>query len=186
MKTLKFCTLVFIAGFLMTTNPVSAQTFEFNLHAVCTNAWLYCFEQSNTVSGDWTYHFTYHLNKNGELEWIHWNVLNYNLVNDATGEEYILKDTGHDNSNYLDTWQMFNNLNALNEEFGIVYDQTDGFMTPFLPTVMPDEGTNIDGFFIKEKKSGRLIAVLKTVIQLHKNSKGEITAEVDKFWTECY
>jgi hypothetical protein len=186
MKTKSLLVLVFVIAFFTLGNSVSAQTHEFNLHAVCTNAWLFCFEQSNTVSGDWTYHFTYHLNKNGELEWIHWNVLNYNLVNDATGEEYIIKDTGHDSYNYFDTWQMFSNLNAMNEPYNIVYDQTDGFLTPFLPSVNPDRGTNIDGLFIKAKASGKVMGEMKTLFQLHRNSNGEITGEIEKFWMECY
>lgn len=186
MKTKSLLTIVLLLVFFMFSNSVNAQTYQIDLHGVLTNAKVLCFEEGNTVSGEMTYHFTYHLNKKGELEWIHYNVLNASLVNDATGEEYIIQYTGHDNCDLMENWQLFNSLNEYNKYYNFYYDPDDGFLTQYFPEVMPDEGTSIVGaFFIKAKKGGRLMATMHQTFQLHRNANGEIRPEVNNSWFEC-
>ena len=82
MKHLKISFLVFCIAFF-TCNISISQPIHKTL--VCTiDAFDYGGE-IGVVSGTYTYHFMYKLNKDGFIESIHWNVINCNLSN-----KYIL------------------------------------------------------------------------------------------------
>jgi hypothetical protein len=101
------------------------------LHAT-VNSGIFCLEK--VLTGDYTYHFTYHVDKkSGNITSIHWNIIDCNLV-DSEGNKYRIVDSGFDNLGGV--WDLFNNLNAYNEaiDCDIVYDPDDGFMD------LPDAG----------------------------------------------
>ncbi len=183
MKTLKFLSFVIAVLFYnLICNPAKAQTFQLVTTGTCDHAKLFCLEDQS-ISGYFTYHLTYHLGKDGKLEWLHWNLRDYYLVNDVTGEEYKDFDTGHSSINY-GTWDFWNSLNLSNTGANITYDIPDGYFD--LPEVEPDEGTFISAKFqVKSKTYGLIYLNSYAKVQLHRNAKGELTAELEDVVFDC-
>lgn len=97
-----------------------------------------------TISGTYTYRFSYWLSDDGYLKNIRWNVISSDLINDD-GNKVIIVDSGHDNLANL--WIWFNYPNYLNESSGcpeITYDVTDGWLDEYMPPVMPVEGVSVE------------------------------------------
>jgi len=189
MKTAKFLILSVAILVFMIGNSVNAQTNQFNLTATLDHAMVMCMETNETVSGHCTYHFTYHLNqKTGKIEWIHFNVIDAEMIGDESGTEYLYRDTAHDNMNYLGSWEFWNNINAWNESWNSnwVFDVEDGFLDPYLPADMPDEGTFIGSVFSVKAKSGGVVNVYGyTKVQFHLNANGVLTADVENISFDC-
>ena len=123
MKAKRLIVALTIIAMLGITSSLKSQTFQFEIVGICDNVELLC---GPVVDGYWVYHVTYHLNKSGELTRLHWNVQQSDLRNPVTGEKYITLDTGKDELGIL--WDLFNNLKAAMEPFGITYLQDDGWL----------------------------------------------------------
>jgi hypothetical protein len=183
MKTLRLTLLVLATISLFAGRDAVAQTKQFNLYANVENGLILCLaDRGITVSGEWTLHFTYHIDKKtGKVDRIHYNVLHASLVNDETGEEYIIIDTSTDNSNLWGGWDWFNSVRSINEPYGIYYDAEDGFLD-LGPN--PGEGKYTETFKIISKSNGKVASGF-FMIQLHLNSGGELTGSIEKVIFDC-
>jgi hypothetical protein len=111
---------------------------------------------------------------------MHWNILQSNLWDIATGDKFILLDTGNDNRGLNFVW--FNNLNTSN---GLkdVYDVKDGWLDEYMPQGVFDEGTYVE-MCCKFIVGGEVYSV-SVMTQLHKNANGEITVDDSKTVMKC-
>ena len=180
MRTLKF--LIWVL-FCLVSISVNGQTKQYNLHATVDHGLILCLaDKGITVSGEWTLHFTYHVDKKtGKVDRIHYNVLSSYLKNDETGEEYFVIDTSTDNSNLWGGWDYMNNINAMNADYGIVYEVTDGFMD-LAPN--PGAGSYVETFKVISKSNG-VIGSGMFLCQLHVNQNGDVTGTMEKFVLDC-
>jgi hypothetical protein len=183
MKTLKLSMVAFGILCLIAGNDAMAQTKQFNLYAKVEHGLIMCLADNGiTVSGDFTMHFTYHLDKKtGKVVQIHYNILHSCLTNDVTGEEYFIIDTSTDNSNLWGGWDFFSVLKSINIPYGIYYEVEDGFID-FAPN--PGEGKYIESYKVINKSGGK-VASMFFMIQLHMNADGDITGGIEKVVIDC-
>ena len=178
MKTLKMLVSVFIIALLACFNSVSAQTKQFDIHAELDHVVVWCLNKE--LSGSWTYHMTFHVNKKtGEVDRLHWNIKHCDLE-DNEGNKYHVMDSGNDNLGAW--WDFFNNIKLFNEGNGSVWDVEDGWLDPYWPTVMPQEGSVVNMY--KFIGNGEVVKLF-VVTQLHINANGEITADVARDIANC-
>lgn len=189
MKTLRLLISVCLIALLGCFNSVFAQTKQIELHAEFTDGVVWCL--GKTLSGSWTYHVTYHINKKtGEVDNLHWNIKHSDLW-DSDGNKYKAIDTGNDN--LAAWWNFFNNINLFNafDGSGIVFDQEDGWLDPDVwvdednpgwPTVVPEVGMMVNTF--KFVGQGHKVT-MKFLIQIHMNANGDATAEVIREKVYC-
>ena len=173
MKKIRLLVTVSLIGLLAGFNSVNAQTKQIDLHASFTNGVVWCL--GTTLSGSWTYHVTYHVDKKtGEIDNLHWNVKHCDLW-DLDGNKYKAIDSGNDNLGAW--WDFFNNINFYNEleESGIVWDEDDGWLDPYWPADMPVEGSFTNMF--KFVGNGHKVS-MHFVTQLHMNANGVITVDI--------
>jgi hypothetical protein len=179
MKTTKFIVLLIVMVISALGTATNAQTMQKELVADFGNLYIPCVDR--TINGTWTAHFTYFLDKAGKISRMHINTWKSDFYDIETGEEVRCFDVINDNWGYY-FWFM-NNPNAAN---GIpdCYNVKDGWLDQFMPDVYPfDEGTMVEmnwKFMIKGEAFG-----ISTLIQIHRNAKGELTAEVEKTRTIC-
>lgn len=177
MKTLKF-TIAAIAIVFFTTSNLSGQVWQTD---VVVNFDEYDYTPYvpflGIVSGSYTYHYAIKLNKEGEIESVHWVVKDCNLHN-QNGDNIICIDTGHDNLGLL--WAFFNRPNEGNGfDPRITYDIQDGWLDEHFPALLPIEGTFVDMSF-KMMIKGQKWDMYASMVQLHINANGVITANVVK------
>ena len=180
MRTQRLIVTFLIATLFGCMNALVAQTRQFDLVGTIDNEYILCAESA--VSGYWTYHFAYHLNKDGLVDNIHWNIKNCNLV-DSEGNSYRIMDTGNDNAGdpWYGLWDLFNNLGAVNAGFNISYNVDDGWLP--LPDIRPDEG-RIVNMAIKIFGNGQKYT-LHWYWHVSRNAKGEIKVESVSIDWDC-
>jgi len=189
MKTIKSLFAFFLIILLGCFSSVFAQTKQFELHADFTDGAVWCL--GKTLSGSWTYHVTYHINKKtGEVDNLHWNVKHCDLW-DSDGNKYKAIDTGNDN--LAAWWNFFNNINLYNdlEDNNIQYDEEDGWLDPDVyvdpdnpgwPTIFPQTGMMVNTFkFVGQGDK----VTWKSLIQVHMNANGDLTANFIKEIVDC-
>ena len=67
--------------------------------------------------------------------------------------------------------------NIINNDPKLQYDVTDGWLNEYIPDSMPIEGTMVNMSF-KTMVKGQKYNILAGMVQLHRNAKGVITADV--------
>ncbi len=170
MKTIRLLVTLSLIAFLAGFNSLVAQTHQLDLHASLENTPIWCLNK--TLSGSWTYHITFHVNKKtGEIKKLHWNIKHCNLV-DSDGNKYKAIDTGNDNYGW--NWDFFNNIGAYNEGNNMVWSEPDGWLDEFWPEYMPEEGT-FTGMF-KFVGNGEVVTWFINM-QIHINANGEPTVD---------
>jgi hypothetical protein len=177
MKTLK-CTIAVIALAFFTNSSMFGQVWQGD---VVVNFYEYDYTAVapfiGIVTGNYTYHFAIKLNKEGEIQSIHWVVKDCNLHN-QNGDKIICIDTGHDNLGFL--WAFWNRPNEGNGfDPRIIYDIQDGWLDEYLPEFLPIEGTFV-GMAFKMMVKGQKWNLFASMVQLHMNANGIITADVVK------
>lgn len=179
MKKLKFLGTAFFITILACFYSVNAQTYQKDLHATIDNEYVACLNKQ--LSGEWTYHIAYHVNKEtGMLENLHWNIKHSNLW-DSEGNKYRCIDTGNDNLGSF-IWDLFNNINAFNAGYDIYYDNVEDGWLP-VPDVLPEEGRLVSSAF---KFMGNGEKVTWTILWIvHLNAKGELTVNVYREFMDC-
>jgi len=183
MKIFRLSSLVLGTILLLAASDAGAQTKQFNLYAKVDHGLIMCLADNGiTVSGEFTMHFTYHVDKKtGKVVQIHYNILQSCLINDSTGEEYFIIDTSTDNSNLWGGWDFFSNLQSINIPYGIFYEVEDGFLD-FANN--PGEGKYIESYKVMSKSGGK-VASMFFMIQLHMNAGGDITGGIEKVVIDC-
>ena len=175
--------LVFSIGVLacfISSTAVSAQTQHVILNGKALNAFIIC---DKVVDGYFTYQFTYHLDKDGRIDRIHWKLKNSSLTDVHTGEKYKMHDVGNDNAlYYLD---FFNNINYENKDYGITYDVEDGWLDDYLPDQYPQEGIFVGMNFKIIGKGKGVIGVLKMIVDVSFDSNGEMIQDFVRFEYSC-
>lgn len=84
MKKIKNIVMVLVILFAFSSFSYS-QTKQVELYATC-NDYVWCLNK--VLHGDWTYHFTYHVDKKtGVITSVHWNVKDCDLV--ISVEKYV-------------------------------------------------------------------------------------------------
>ena len=182
-KTLLMACLLLSIGL----TQLSAQTVQLEMRMPFTHMNMYCLGPDIFVSGEWTYHLTYHLNrKTGTVDHLHWNILKSNITNDATGEKYILMDTGNDNwgSVVIGAWDMWNNIQALNAGYGVYDNFVDGQIPLPDNADRPVEGSAVFPNF-KIISKGGIVVSTTFIVQFHINAQGEITVDKTKSTWNC-
>ena len=174
MKTKRLLVTATMIAMLGFSTSLMSQTFQFEIVGICDDVALIC---GPVVDGYWVYHITYHLNKNGELTKLHWNVQQSDLRNPVTGEKYICHDTGNDELGIL--WDLFNNLKADMASEGIDYQQDDGWLDDYLPDVYPSVGAFVNLNF-KVVGKGGVVGHWKSLVQLRIDHGGQVVARVVK------
>jgi hypothetical protein len=181
MKTIRLLVTVSLIALLAGFNSVVAQTQQIELHASFDNGMVWCLNK--ILEGSWTYHINFHVNKKtGEVDNLHWNIKHCNLV-DSDGNKYKAIDTGHSSSG--DWWDFFNKINFYNDldGTGIQFDEpADGFLDPYWPTNMPNEGSFENMF--KFVGNGD-VYYMHYVTQLHRKANGAITVDIVNVIIDC-
>ena len=182
MKTIRLLVTVSLIGLLAGFNSAVAQTQQIDLHASFDAGKVWCLNK--TLKGSWTYHINFHLNKRGEVDNLHWNIKHCDL-RDSDGNKYKAIDTGHSSSG--DWWYFFNNINYFNgpdeDNSGIQFDEpADGFLDPYWPTVMPDEGSFENMF--KFVGNGE-VYYMHYLTQLHRKANGAIIVDIVNVIIDC-
>ena len=179
MKRLRLFTLLFIVALFVSISSINAQTFQKDLHATVNNEYVGCLNKR--LSGEWTYHIAYHVDKKtGTLTNVHWNIKHCDLW-DADGNKYVCIDTGSDNIGSF-MWDLFNNINAYNEGYDVYYDNVEDGWLP-IPAELPDEG-HLVGAVFKFIGNGEKVT-WTTLWKINRNAKGEITAEIYSEKMDC-
>jgi hypothetical protein len=132
MKRLRYILVLLLAFVFTMLTTVNAQTFreeissDFYASVMCLN---------KVLSGYWIYSISCHVDKDGLITRVHWNVKNAYLE-DEEGNTYKLVDTGTDNYGGpleslggISFWDLWNNIagyNAgaidwMNDEYGTDY-----------------------------------------------------------------
>ncbi len=149
---------------LCATITLNAQSYqgEFQFQ---TDRPIYVFCLDEQVTGYYTYHVTYHVDKKtGFINRVHWNVKESKFVGVDTGKEYRLIDTGGTDSwGYL--WGFFAAVGVYSPDL--------------LPPSYPIEGTVINSTF--KWMSNGIAYKGSIVFQLHRDASGEIKAFVLKY-----
>lgn len=178
MKTQNFKCAILLIVFLTSIGRICAQSYQVDLHSEFENVIAYCLERP--MDGEFTYHLTYHVDKKtGFVNNVHWNILHAEIRDSETGKKYIVVDTGHDKLGVM--WTLYNNINDYTDN---QFDIEHGYMPlPVEAEDWPDEGAFVSMAF-KFIDKGKIYR-MQTLIQIHKNASGEITAEVNKSWIDC-
>jgi hypothetical protein len=183
MKTKIFFMQVLFLAIIAITSTVNAQTRQYELVADFGEIYIQCLDR--TIDGTWTAHFTYFLGKDGKIERLHINTWKSDFHDINTGEEVKILDTFNDS--YGSYFWFMNNPNAANgspSEEPLIYNVGDGWLDKYMPEDYPfEEGTMVEmnwKFLIKGAKFG-----ISTLIQLHQNAHGELTATVEKSKVIC-
>jgi hypothetical protein len=177
MKTLKLIVAVFIITFFTGSNTFG-QVWHVDV-VVTFNNFDYSFITPvlGIVSGGYTYSYAIKLSDDGKIESIHWVAKDCNLQN-QNGDKIIVVDTGHDNLGYV--WDFWNKPDYYNgNDPRIQYDSEDGWLDGYMPASMPIEGAIVNMSF-KMMIKGQKFTAFSGMVQLHRNSKDVITAEVLK------
>ena len=170
-----FIAVIMFSGF----QTLNAQTFQQEVSGIVVNEYVGCLNKQ--LSGEWVYHMTYHLDKNGIMTNFHWNVRSSDLV-DSEGNRYKYIDTGNDDLGVM--WDIFNNLTAYNEGYNITYNVEDGWMPVPDAGNMPVEGRLVNSIFtFKGKKGEKVTWTVYYRIKLDNN--GEIKMEIFKEEMNC-
>lgn len=173
MKTLKFTLAIVVTVFFTFSNLLGQVAHQ---EIVVTITDLDYGTGIGTVNGTYTYQFTFKYSEIGNIESLHWNVIACDLVNEK-GDKVQVIDSGHDS--YGLGWSLWNNINALNTGFPIVYEGiVDGWLNDLLPDDIFFEGSYVN-MAAKISCKGKTIS-FGCMLQLHRNGKGDITAEVEK------
>lgn len=177
MKTLRltFAVLVFV---LITCTNILAQVWHVDVVVTFNDFDYFSFTPVlGIVSGSYTYSYTIKLSDEGKIESVHWVVKNCDLHNQY-GDKIICIDTGHDNLAYA--WDFWNKPDYYNGyDPGIQYDSEDGWLDGYMPASMPIEGSIVNMSF-KMMIKGQKYDAFAGMVQLHRNAKDVITAEVLK------
>lgn len=172
MKTLKmvisFCVIAFF-----TCGNISGQILQ--QEVVVTISGIDYGPGIGIVTGTYTYQYSFRLDEDGKLESMHWNVVDNDLTNEK-GDKVIVVDSGHDT--YGGYWILWNNINLFNTGWNISYAVEDGWLDEMMPATMPIEGTTVS-MSTKIICKGTMIK-MGSLLQLHINANGVITAEVIK------
>lgn len=174
MKILRIC-LFILATFVC--GKVFGQPVKLETEVIWTN--YYVSAEIGTISGTLVYNFIFRISKDGLIESAHWNVKNCKLQNEH-GDKVIMVDSGHDSFGFI--WGFFNYPNTSNGIYypSIDYKITEGWLDEYMPETLPyDEGTMVNMSF-KMACKGEKWDLLAGMVILHRNAKGEITAEVIK------
>ena len=178
MKSMKFLFAV-VSMAVLISSSAHAQTFQEELVANFGSFYIPCVDR--TIDGTWTAHFTYFLGKDGKISRIHVNTKTSDFYDVMTGETVKVYDTFTDS--YGSYFWFMNNLNAANGGTDI-YNVEDGWLDAFMPDDYPFEaGALVEmnwKFQIKGQKFGT-----STLMQIHRNAHGEITANVEKIKVIC-
>jgi hypothetical protein len=181
MKTLKF-TLAFIVVAFFTSSSIAGQMWHVDVVVTFDN-----YDYSSltpvlgVVSGSYTYSYMIRLSDDGKIESVHWVVKNCDLHN-QDGDKIICVDTGHDNLGYI--WDFWNKPDFYNgNDPGIQYSSVDGWLDGYMPALMPIEGAIVN-MSMKMMIKGKKFDVFAGMVQLHRNAKDIITAEVLKGYYE--
>ncbi len=166
MKSRKLLMSIGLLTFSLCSLSIHAQTQQVVLNGTVINGLVLC---DKIVNGYVTYHFTYHLGKDGITK-IHWNLFDYEIRDVETNERYKLTDVGNDNS--LEWLPFFNNINSSNEGYGFSYDVEDGWLDEYLPAVYPNEGTYVEMNFQVRGKEFK--AHWKVIDRLSFDSNGDL------------
>lgn len=180
MKTLKIIFTLSLCILFMGSAALSAQTFQKDLRATLTNEYVACLNKQ--LSGEWVYHIAYHVDKKtGEMVNLHWNIKQCNLW-DSEGNRYKCIDTGNDNiGSFL--WDLWNNINAYNAGYDIVYyDVEDGWLP--VPETMPEEGHLISAAFKFIGNGDKVTWTIHWIVNY--NAKGELKVDLYREYMDCY
>lgn len=159
MKPLKMISTLVVILLFFITGRISAQTYQYEW----TNSFPEGSGEDNPgwclwhqIKGYYTYHVTIHVNtKTGSIEWVHNNILHYDLTDMETGKKLVLIDTCHDSYNYNGNWYFWDWITGAN-----------------LPVeTSPDEGTLVASAF-KWISPGGSKVTMSTFFQLHMNASG--------------
>ncbi len=164
MKAMMKSVLATAALLLCTMQFSNAQTYQGEFNATWDEP-VYAFCLDEYLTGSFTYHVTYHVNKKtGYIDRVHWNVKNSKLVGVDSGKEYRIIDTGA-NDSFRNLWDFWAAV---------------GIYSPdLLPPSNPQEGTLINSQFKWMSKGIVYKGSIK--IQIHTNAAGEVKAEVVKY-----
>ncbi len=135
----------------------------------------YC-PEIGTITGTYTYHYGFKLSESNKIESLHWVIQDCDVHN-QNGDKIICIDSGHDNFGIL--WDFFNNPDSWNQDIRIQYSSEEGWLTNYMPSDMPIEGTYVDMSF-RTLFKGKKYDALAGMVQLHMNANGVVTANVAK------
>lgn len=190
MKAQKFFSLLASLGLFVFLIPTSAQTYNQDLYATITDAPIFCLSNAEgqpTLTGYWVYHISYHVDKKTqEVSRIHWNIKQSHLE-DQDGNTYKLVDTGNDNFGGpvpglggISSYDLWNNINAINEGYDIDYNVDDGWIA------FPNTTSYVGNVTSTFKVIGNgMNLTFKEVMVYHINGKGEVTVDFDKIVYDC-
>ena len=174
MKTSNVIVTMLVFVFIVAGFSANAQTIQ-KKDLIMTQENFYCPCIGIYISGTWTAHFTYYLDKKGKISRIHWNTLKSDFINDENGEKVKVIDTGNDNIGN-GFWFMDNPTGANGDPDHIYYNVPDGWLDELMPDILPfDEGSYVEMNF-KWMYNGVVFGG-KFKTQLHINAKGEITVD---------
>jgi len=175
MKTLKLILTVLGITFLTSANRANAQTVQKTLTSKLDNITAWCLNRP--IDGEFVYHFTYHIDKTGKVDRIHWNTAQSDVWDSETKEKYKVIDTGNDNGGVM--WNWWNNVNSNVEN---QWDVENGWLP--VPEDMPIEGSFIN-MNLKYIGKGGNVFRLGWIWQLHINANGEVTVEKYAEYADC-
>lgn len=171
MKAFK-STIAFVAVFLLVSLfRVNAQSYQYewtnSFNGVEGEDPGYCL--GHLIKGFYTYHLTIHVDKQtGFIDFVHNNVVRYDLIDVVTGEKLILIDTAHDTYNTNGNFYFWNWITGANLPIGD----------------WPVEGTLVWASF-KWISRGGMKVTMREVLQLHMDANGVMRVEKDKPYADC-
>lgn len=175
MKSLKLLSVVFFMASIIFTYNANAQSMQKKDLTMTIEEWyIPCLDIF--VTGTWTAHFTYHLNKDGKIDRMHFNTFISDFVDMETGEKIKVIDTGNDKLGTM-FWFLNNPTSANGDPDKIYYNvPEDGWLNEYMPEIYPfDEGSYVEMNFKWMYKG--IVYGGKFRTQLHINANGEITAD---------
>lgn len=178
MKLLKLFAVLLMIGIVTSNNSANAQTIRKQISISFDGVEAWCLNR--TLSGTWTLNLTYHLDKKtSKIDRLHFNFPHPIVWDTETGEKVIMMDTGNDNLGAY--WDFFNNINSYTNN--LYPSVEDGWLDDVMPTELPEEGTMVEmawKYIIGGEKF-----YLSTLMQIHKNAKGEVKVDFTKTWANC-
>ena len=174
MKNIQILPTSFMMILLLFSVSLFAQrTYQFDLYGEMDNCESIC---GHYLTGNFTYHVMYHVDKSGYMVNLHWNVKESNLVDAVTGEKFRTVDCGNDKLGIY--WDFFNNLHYYNTGYPIYYpDVEDGWLP--VPAEMPAEGNFVNLSWKLIGNKGQ-VYTWKSLVQVTINANMEMTAYVVK------
>lgn len=180
MKTMKLVLSIIVIAFLSCKVSWGQKVIHVETNAtlfVTNDVYGVFYEGIGNVTGTYTYKITIKLSRDGYIESLHWNVVDYDLQTE-TGEKVIFTSTGSDNLGTF-IWDFLNYPNYSNSGSNLVYDVTDGWLTDMMPPERPDEG-HLVMMNSKMQCQGTKAYIFNEIIQIHRNAAGEITGQIVK------